>query len=166
MTDGERSILRQALRCGFLGNSQQRARKSPGGPLGGRAPLSGVSVGEEPLSWVHRRPWLRRETGLEKPQGTGKRGGSWPGALGTRNVRPQRPSTWDEDLVPGQCQLEETGLGHLALLITLGATVPPRRLKFGCFNLSAKLYRSFALCPGVGDFLFSCESQVYRNFMY
>lgn len=101
------------------------------GSTGGRAPLSGVSVGEEPLSWVHRRPWLRRETGLEKPQGTGKRGGSWPGALGTRNVRPQRPSTWDEDLVPGQCQLEETGLGHLALLITLGATVPPRRLKFG-----------------------------------
>lgn len=34
MKDGERSILRQALRCGFLGNSQQRARKSPGGPLG------------------------------------------------------------------------------------------------------------------------------------
>lgn len=61
MTDGERSILRQALRCGFLGNSQQRARKCPGGPTGGGTPLPGVLVGEEPLSWVHRRLWLRRE---------------------------------------------------------------------------------------------------------
>lgn len=61
MTNGENSILRQALRCGFLGNIQQRARMSPGGPLGEGALLSGILVGEKPLSWVHRRPWLRRE---------------------------------------------------------------------------------------------------------
>lgn len=58
---GEHSILRQTSRCGFLGNSQQRASKSPGGPLGEGALLSGILVGEELLSWVQRRQWLRKE---------------------------------------------------------------------------------------------------------
>ena len=61
MTDGEHSLLRQTLRCGFLGNSQQRARKSLGELMGEGALLSGVLMGEESLSWVHRRPWLRKE---------------------------------------------------------------------------------------------------------
>lgn len=61
-----------------------------------------------------------------------RRKGSWPGTLGTRNVKlPEDLPRGLEDLVPGQYQLEQTGAGRLALLTTLGATVPPRRLKFG-----------------------------------
>lgn len=54
VTDGEQSILRQALRCGFLGNSQQGAGSLLGVHWGKE--LLSVLVGEEQLSWVYRRP--------------------------------------------------------------------------------------------------------------
>lgn len=100
MTDGEQSILRQVLRCRFLGNSQQRVRKSPGGPLGKGAPLSGVLVGEEPLSWVYKRPWFRRETGLLRNH---RELGNRREGVMARNTR-NKECTWDEDSVPKQCQ--------------------------------------------------------------
>lgn len=69
-------------------------------------------------------------------------------ARNTRNkecITP-RPSPWDEDSVPEQChsnaRLKRTETDSLALLTALGVTIPPRPLKFGCFNLSAKLYPS------------------------
>lgn len=56
-----------------------------------RALLSGVLEGKEPPSWMHRRPQLRKETGpLWNHRGLGGTRGSWPGTLGTRNVKPQK----------------------------------------------------------------------------
>lgn len=131
MTDGERSILRQALRCGFLGHSQQRARKCPGGPLWEELPSQGFWEGKSHLAeYTGGYGSEGRDGSSGEPQGTGKQE---EGAMAsnTRNKEckaPRRPSTWAEDLVPGQHQLEQTGAGRLALL-TWGATAPPRRLK-------------------------------------
>lgn len=55
-------------------------------------------------------------------------------ARNTRNKECEapRPSTWEGHSVPGQGQACTDGSGQLALLTTLGVTVPPRRLRFGC----------------------------------
>lgn len=82
VTDGERA-LRQAWEGQVPRNSEQRARKPPGSP--GERSSSGVLVAKGPLSWVYRRPWFRKETGLlrnHRELGNGRKG-SWPGTLGT-----------------------------------------------------------------------------------
>lgn len=60
----------------------------------------------------------------EESQGTGKQEGrgSRPGTLGTRNVQGMRTQ------LQSIARLEQTEAEDLALLTTLGVTVPPRRL--------------------------------------
>lgn len=62
-------------------------------------------------------------------------------------------------------RLERTETEGLALLAALGVTVSPRLLKFGrVFQpISKTLPQLFVSCPGEGNFIFSCESQVYRE---
>lgn len=66
-------------------NRQQGARKSPGGPLGKAAPLSGVLVGEEPLAGCTGGHGSEERLVFG---GTGRRKGVMAGTLGTRNVKP------------------------------------------------------------------------------
>lgn len=85
--DGERST-----QTGLEGQVLGTVSRGPGllGPLGKGAPLSGALVAREPLSRVCRRPWFRRQTGLLRNHRElgNRRKGSWPGTLGTRNVKP------------------------------------------------------------------------------
>lgn len=62
-------------------------------------------------------------------------------------------------------RLERTETEGLALLTALGVTVSPRLLKFGRMfqPISKTLPQLFVSCPGEGNFIFSCESQVYRE---
>lgn len=90
VTDGERST-QTGLEGQVPGNSEQRARKSPGST--GERSSSGVLVAKEPLSWVYRRPWFRRETGRlrnHRELGNGRKG-SWPGTLEQECKAPDLP---------------------------------------------------------------------------
>lgn len=69
--------------------------------------------------------------GITRNWETGGRG-SWPETLGTRNVKPpeDRPHEMRTQF-QSNARLEQTEAEDLALLTTMGVTVPPRWLKFG-----------------------------------